>query len=261
VPRFFRFLAGWLLLLAFARAEKPALLLEALTKSAADEAYWAYTETSRELDQKGRSSGDTIVRFDPSKPYAEQFTPVLIEGKPPTAKQRKEYRQRGLDRGKEIESEPEQENSAASAEISFDTADSSLDFDRARIIADDGPSVTYEVPLRKTGRGGPPVEKIQLVIRVNRDRRALESMTTRLLSPVRLMLVIKINPGELKTEYTVVDPKYPPVMTSFGGKLTGSLLFLKDGGTLEEKRTEFQRVKPYGDRFRVKIGPLKALPF
>jgi len=27
------------------------------------------------------------------------------------------------------------------------------------------------------------------------------------------------------------------------------------------KRTEFQRVKPYSDKFGVKIGPLKALDF
>lgn len=259
MPRFFPFLAVCLLALPLARAEKPNLLLEALARSLADEGYWAYTETSREFDQKGRSSGDTIVRFDPSKPYAEQFTPLKIEGKPPTAKQLKEYRQRGIDRGKEIESEPAQENADANAE--FDLTDSSLDFARAKIAGENGASVTYEVPLRKTGRGGPPAEKFLIVIRVNRDRRALESITTRLLSPVRLMLVMKINPGELKTEYTVIDPKYPPAMTSFGGKLSGSLLFLKDGGTLDEKRTDFQRVKPYGDRFRVKIGPIKALPF
>jgi hypothetical protein len=254
----------WLACFAWARAEPPALLLEALQKTGGDDDRWAYTETSREVDQKGRSEGDTVVRFDPSKPYAEQFTALKIAGKPPTEKQRKEYRKRGEKRGAELERE------AAAAEAAGRNADATIsiggenvvaDFEHAKIIDQSHGVVSYEIPLRKTGRGGPPVEKFQLVIRVHRERKELASVSARLLAPMRVMLIARLTSGELKVEYSVVDPKFPPVMTSFGGNLAGSFFLVKSGATFEEKRTDFERVKPFGDRFTVKVGPLKALPF
>ncbi|HUR56972.1 MAG TPA: hypothetical protein VM029_04650 [Opitutaceae bacterium] len=251
-------------LLALARAEVPALLGEALKKTGEDEGNWAYTETSREIDQKGRSGGETIVRFDPSKPYAEQFTPLKIEGKPPTARQRKEYRKRGEKRGVELERaamDAQAAGASENAEIALGGEGVVPELEKAKIVSDEGAVVSYEIPLRKTGRSGPPVEKFQLVIRVNKERHDLEAATVRLLAPVRVMLVAKVTSGELKAEFAVVDPNFPPVMTSFGGNLAGSLFFVKSGATFAENRTDFVRVKPYGDRFQVKVGPLKALPF
>jgi hypothetical protein len=266
VRRFLLFAAGWLALLTLARADKPDLLLEALNKSGGDDEYWAYTETSHEVDHKGRSDGDTIMRFDPSKPYAEQFTPLLIAGKPPTEKQRKEYRKRGTKRGEELERAAATQSASAAGPddgsvISINGQEVVPDIEHAKIVSENAGSVSYEVPLRKTGRGGLPVEKFQLVIRVNRERRELENVTVRLLAPMRMMLVAKINIGEMQVDFAVVDPQYPPVLTRFGGNLAGTFFFVKGGETFEEKRTDFQRVKPFGDRFRVKIGPLKALPF
>jgi hypothetical protein len=260
--RFILCVASVLAFFAAARAEPPALLLDALGKTGEDEEYWAYTETSREIDEKGRASGETIVRFDPSKPYAEQFTPLKIEGKPPTERQKKAYRKEGEKRGAEMaKAAAAAEAAGAENQIAIGGEGVTPDLQNAKIIDESGGAVSYEIPLRKTGRGGPPVEKFQMVIRVNKEQRRLEAATVKLLSPIRVMLVAKINQGELKAEFTVIDPQYPPVLTSFGGNLAGSLFFVKGGATFEEKRTDFQRVKPYGDRFNVKIGPLKALPF
>ena len=59
-----------------------ALLKDAMKGSAQDTEHWAYTETTRIQDKKGKKFEETIVRFDPSKPYAEQYTPLKIDGKP-----------------------------------------------------------------------------------------------------------------------------------------------------------------------------------
>ena len=46
------------------------------------------------------------------------------------------------------------------------------------------------------------------------------------------------------------------------GGLIGLVLgLIGGGGSIELKRTELRRVKPYGDRFEVKIGTLKAIDF
>ena len=42
---------------------------------------------------------------------------------------------------------------------------------------------------------------------------------------------------------------------------SASVLFVKKADSFEATRADFQRVKPYSERFGVKIGPLRALPF
>jgi len=62
-------------------------------------------------------------------------------------------------------------------------------------------------------------------------------------------------------DFSVVDPKHMPVFSAAKGEGTISVMFVKFGGAFDVKRTEFQRVKPYSEKFGVKIGPMKALDF
>ena len=39
-----------------------------------------------------------------------------------------------------------------------------------------------------------------------------------------------------------------------------SVLFVKKAEIFEHTRTDFQHMKPYSEKLRVKIGPLRALP-
>ena len=70
-----------------AAPEVPPLLLDALDKVAANFDRWAFTETRMMTDEHGVPQPETVVRFDPSKPYAEQYLPLKVNGKPPTGKQ------------------------------------------------------------------------------------------------------------------------------------------------------------------------------
>src|ERR1019366_4637023 len=75
------------------------LLFDALTKLSEDFDHWAYTETRTSTDPNGKPKGETIIRFDPSKPYAGQYTPLKIDGQPPTERQLGSYQKRGERRG------------------------------------------------------------------------------------------------------------------------------------------------------------------
>jgi hypothetical protein len=244
---------------AWALGEPPALLTEALSKVAQDQSRWAYTETAVQKDEKGKVKRATVVRVDPSKPYVEQFTLVEYNGKPPTERQQKEYRRRGerlaeaaerRERG--IVEEPKGRRPSV-GEI--------VDLNRAVVTVEDAQAITYEVPLKEANNQRFPPEKFQVVARVNKESRAIENVFVRLREPMRAKLVLKVKSGDASVEFTTIDPKYPPVMSSIRGEASASILFVNVGGNLEVKRTDFKRVKPYADRFGVQIGPTEALDF
>ena len=86
-----------------ARAAVPSLLQTAVMKLAQDTDRWAYTQTAIEKDGKGKARSDVVVRFDPSKPYAEQYIPLKIDGQQPSESQIKKYRRQGEKRGQRME--------------------------------------------------------------------------------------------------------------------------------------------------------------
>ena len=53
----------------------------------------------------------------------------------------------------------------------------------------------------------------------------------------------------------------PALLFADLGDADWSILFIGGGGSIDLKRTELRRVKPYGERFEVKIGTLKAIDF
>ena len=96
---------------------------------------------------------------------------------------------------------------------------------------------------------------------MSKEKGAFESVAAKLREPMREMLVVKIKSGEGSIDFTPVDPKYAPQMTAIRGQAAASVLFVPFGRNYELKREEFKRVKPYGDRFQVQIGALKAIDF
>ena len=246
-----------------AAPEVPPLLMDALGKVAANFDRWAYTETRMMTDEHGVPQPETVVRFDPSQPYAEQYRPLQINGKPPTERQLKEFRKRGEKRGEKFAKE-EAEGKVPGSEpprFGFNGGTASIDLAHAFVASEDGGSVTYEVPLRNDGHGTLPVEKFQLFARVNRATHAFENVALRVRSAFRVKLIVKVKTGEASVDFAAVSPAHDPVPVRMNGDATATVLFMKFGGGFEVKRTDFQRVKPYGDRFGVKIGPMKALDF
>lgn len=246
-----------------ASPEVPPLLYAALEKIARNFDRWAYTEARMITDEHGVAKGETVIRFDPSRPYAEQFKPLKIEGRPPTARQLRDYRRRGEKRGERLAREEEEGRVPGSGPPRFGIGGStaSVDLAHAVVAGETADTVTYEVPLRNDGHGTLPVEKFQLFVRVNRQHGAFENVALRVRSAFRVKLVLKVKTGEANVDFGMVDPSHDPVPTAVSGDATASVLFMKFGGSFDLRRTAFKRVKPYSERFGVKIGPLKALDF
>jgi hypothetical protein len=248
---------------AAAPGEIPPLLYEALGKVARNFDRWAFTETRKATDEHGVPKGETVVRFDPSRPYAEQFQPLLIEGKRPTERQLKDFRRRGEKRGEKLAREEAAGKTPGSEPPRFgiNGSTATVDLAHAVVASENADSVTFEVPLKNDGHGTLPVEKFQLFARVNRQHGTFENVALRVRSAFRVKLVVKVRSGEASVDFARVDGAHDPVPVAVSGDASATVLFMKFGGSFDFKRTDFQRVKPYGERFGVKIGPLKALDF
>jgi hypothetical protein len=251
-----------------ATPEEAALFKAALKNTEQDTDRWAYTETTRQKIGLGKTpKGETIVRFDPSKPYSEQYTPIQIEGREPTEKERKKYREKGERRGENI-------TKAAARAADPTIPDKPVvegakrrkdtqvkpDVEHPRVVGVDQDLITFDVPLT-TNSPDFPVDKFEVRAVVNQKTRHVEHASFRIKEAFRMKLVAKVKAGEGSIDFAVIDPKYPPVMTAASGTVGASLLLVPLNATFASTRTDYQRVKPYNERLQVKLGPLELLDF
>ena len=225
----------------------PALLQDALQKQHAEAGHWAYTETSVTRDKWGRVRKETVVRHDPSLPYAEQSQLLKINSREPT----------------KLEARRHREAAEKSRNTKRVTLDDMADLDHVTVAEETPTSVTYDVPLRKIEGARFPADKadrFRMTITVNKERRVFEHVTVQLREPLWVGPV-KLSAFAMDLTFATVDPKYGPILVGYRSTGTGSLLFIKADASGERTDTEFRRVTPYDERFGVKIGKLKVLDF
>jgi len=247
-----------------ATAEEVTLLKEAMKNTDQDTEHWAYTETTIVKDKKGRVRDETVVRFDPSRPYAEQYTPLKIDGKPPTEKQLKKYRKEGEQRGEKLakkSAELVEKPGDHTPQLTINDSKASIDVDHPLIVQEDMERITFEIPLRAEKGGDIPVEKFEILVQVGKTARQVERALFRIREAFRMKLVAKIKSGEASIDFTVVDPGFAPVLTSMKGSVGASFMMIPVTATFANTRTEWQRVKAYDERFNVKLAPLQLLGF
>jgi hypothetical protein len=245
-----------------ATAEEVALLKAAMKNTDQDTEHWAYTETTTVRDKKNRVRNGTVVRFDPSKPYAEQFAPVTMDGKPPTEKQLKKYRQQGEKRGeKRARDAAKPKTEGEPPEMTINSSKASVDVDHPLVVQDEADRITFEIPLRAKENKDIPVEKLQILVQVGKPARQVERAVFRIRESFRMKLVAKIKTGEASVDFTVVDPAFGPVMTTMTGNIGASVLLIPLNATFTNTRTDWRRVKAYDERFSVKLAPLQILGF
>ncbi len=220
------------------------------------EGRWAYTEVTDTRDAKDRSGrtetiraadakkgkGVTMVRVDPSKPSAERFTLLAVNGQSPTPAQLKVWQK----------SELPKRTLAVLGDLPPLT--SILDVQHLRVVADNGASTVFEVALRpEKGLQFPP-EMMRAVVRLDNAQRAFEAIriSTRAMANAAVIeaptfeffptIKSRVTVG-LEVSFQTIDPAHPPrmVLLKLGG--AGKLLFAKlTDGDREITRADFHRV-------------------
>jgi hypothetical protein len=203
-----------------------ALFAEALGKIGADENCWAYTETSRGLDDKRV----TVVRVDPSKPEGERCVLLKVDGKPPTAALRQGWRDEGRD--------------VPAALGVLPPLATLVDITDVRVWSDEAAAFVFELPVR-SGNPEFPAEKLQALFRVNKTHRAFEDITMKLREVVRVSGVVRVTEAGLMVRFQMLDPALAPqpVWLKAGGG--ARVLLVKFTRTFEATRTDFQRVEAH----------------
>jgi len=228
--------------------ETPPLLDDAIQKLVADVDHWAYTVATQVYDRAGRpNGGPTVERYDPSRPYDEAWTLVQYEGRVPTESERNSWR-----RAKAKEMKRRQEKSFGDY----------LDLAHARAVSETAKTVTFLVPMVKAASKRWPLDKIQVFMDVDRSKRALTGFRIQPREPFRVAGVFKLDSGYVEGRLEPIEPAYAPALVWWRGSGSGHVLgIFRLGMGSEQHFSAFRRVKPYADRFDVKIGDIKALNF
>ena len=235
-----------------------ALFRDALKTGEQDQDHWAYTETVTVRDQRGLLKDEVVVRYDPSRPYEEQYTPLKIDGKEPTKRQLRKYREKGLDRGKEAARRVKAAGQPGKAKGRDVTIGFDLDHPLVREAGE--ARVIYEIPLE--GKKSPvPVDKVKVIVEVDRLARRLTHARMQVLDSFRVKAVAKVKRGAVRADFTVVDPAFPSVITHVEGDVGASVLLIPLNATITCERTDVRRVKAYDERFSVTLAPLQTLGF
>jgi hypothetical protein len=205
-----------------------ALFADALGKLGADEQHWAYTETSRGLDDKHR----TVVRVDPSKPGDARCTLLKLDGKTPTPAQVKRWREEGRD--------------ATAALGDLPPLGEVVDLNDVRLFAEETTATVFELPLR-AGSKEFPAEKFQARFRVNKTHRGFEDFAVKMKEAFRVAGVAKVTEAGIEARFQTFDPTLAPqpVLLKAGGAVR--VLLVKIGRSFEATRTDFRRVEPYAE--------------
>lgn len=229
---------------AAARAGVPDDLAEAVRKVGADYGRWAYNQRTASFDRHGKPDHETVARFDPSKPYDQQWTLLSRDGHAATPTEVAKHRR-----------------DMAKRERNRRTLGELLELEHASRFGETETAIIYEIPLRDEENTRLPPEKFQVLARVGRQSRAFESIEVKVRESWRLKLIVKVKSGNARIDFATIDPAHAPAVTAIEGGGTATVLAVPIGGRFELARTDFKRVTPYDERFQVLIGPLKAIDF
>ena len=230
-------------------AAPPALLNQAVQTLIADQDHWAYTQTTQRFDKAGQPvAGATVERYDPSRPFDDQWELVSYQGRLPTDSEVATWRKQKV---KQIRHHAEQ------------SLGNFLDLEHATLATESTAKATYLVPLRKDAPSKRfPADKLQVFMDVDKANHYLTAFSVQPRNAFRVDLLLKVEAGRVDGRLDTVQPNYAPTLVWLKGAGSGHLCgLIKVGMGAETRYSDFRRVRPYNGRFGVKIGDLQVLDF
>jgi hypothetical protein len=232
---------------AQAFAQAPIPLSEAISKLKAEHNRWAFTMKVTELAQDPSSKPPSlrVERFDPSLAPDKQWELLSVDDKPPSEKDLKRW----------------QKQKKRQSQSKDDRLGNLIDLEQAKLSLERPDAYVYEVPLKKGGSNRLPPEKIQLLLTVSKPAHDLQHLSLKTREAFRVYLFIKITGASAEVDFASVDDTHPPQPAFMTGEAAASMFFKSVGGHLQIVWNDYKRVKPWDERFEVKLGELKALDF
>jgi hypothetical protein len=230
------FLAACLAAPAFAADD---ILREAVGHWLDERDHWAFTQRAREYDGE-RLRRERLERYDPSRPDRERWELVLLNGRAPTPAEKADLTER--------KNKKRRRHTTPIADY--------FDFARAAVTHETAQSISYELPLRSNTQWLFPVDKVTLILAVDKPTRAITNVQAKIQEPFRVALgLARILDVDLDVA-TELPPAEDPTADPAAAKPSGTarVVVTKFGDRVEYEWSDFQRVTPHPDR---KAAPQK----
>jgi len=169
LPRIIAVLA--FLVVTAAHADDITLLRAVATNWLEEQNHWAFTQLVREYEGKELKQ-ERLERYDPSKASVSRWRLISINGRRPAPGEWSEWSHR--------KNRPHHHGGASIAK--------NFDFANARIVETTEQTVRYELPLRNSLEWLFPVNKVELLVTINKAGPALEQVHARISEPFRVAL-------------------------------------------------------------------------
>ena len=213
------------------RAGTPPLLATAFEQWATGREDLAFTQQTRFFFDDGKVKEERTERYDPSLPDRMRWRLIEVDGQPATAEQREKWEAKK--NGK-----PRKKVAKAPAEY--------LDLEHAVTVEDSPKSARFEIGLRPEAARLLAVEKISVVITVDKESRSIAHIAASLRQPIRVLLgLARITDLDLDVGIEPTDEDSPDKSGDVQAGSTARVTMSKLGNAMDYNWSDFKRVASY----------------
>ncbi len=221
---------GWAFLPEL-RAATPPLLATAFEQWATGREDLAFTQQTRFFFDDGKVKEERIERYDPSLPDRKRWRLVEVGGRPASAEQREKWEA-------EKNRKPRKKVLKSPAEY--------LDLEQAVMIDDTPKNSRFEVGLRPEAARLLTVEKISVVITVDKASRRIAHIAATLRQPIRVLLgLARITDLDLDVGIEPAGGDSPQQSGDVQAGSTARVTMSKLGTPMDYNWSDFKRVASY----------------
>ena len=212
-------------------AEGPPLLAKAIAQWSEGREDLAFTQQTRFLNDDGTVKEVRIERYDPSLPDKQRWRLIEVDGLPATEAQREKWETVKNNKPRKKALRPPAEY---------------LDLDHATLLDETATAARFDVGLRPDSARLLSVEKIAVVITVEKDKARIAHIEASLRQPIRVLMgLARITDLDIDVH---IEPSKKIDSTDNGEVQSGStarVLMSKLGSPVEYNWSDFKRVTSY----------------
>ncbi len=213
-------------------ADTPPLLARALEQWAAGREDLAFTQQTRFFFDDGQVKEERIERYDPSLPDSRRWRLMAVDGRPATIEQRVKWETKK--NGK-----PRKQVVKAPSEY--------LDLEHATLMDATPQSARFEIGLRPEAARLLAVEKISVVITVDKESGSVAHIVATLRQPISVLLgLARITDLDIDVRIEPADEATPQQFGEVQVGSTARVAMSKLGYPMEYNWSNFKRVTSFG---------------
>jgi len=209
-------------------AEVPPLLSDAVERWSAGYADLAFTQRVRVFHDDGTLQSERVERYDPSLPDLRRWTLIEVDTRSPTASERQRWETR---------------KNAKPRKAPLKSPREYLDLEHARVVSQTDETVRYEVVFRSDAARFVAVEKIAILIVIDKASGSVGHVSAILKEPIRIALGLARVTGldlDVTLESSGEDTVIPQDEVQAGS--TASVRLSRFGDPMEFHWSDFKRV-------------------